>query len=462
MLLFHHLGKGCLIFLACLLLPFSSQAQTLAGVTWPCTDQLNDPNLIVTDIHVDGTSILGLSSLSLPALTTHSVEFYFSTTYPQVSASIFGDVDLSGVYDAPEVLASVTNLAAGPGYLSFTFTTPPMTGSYPLGFFIDPDPNNVLFSPCESKGRYSILNVPDPSLFIIAASDINIQDISIEEMSWGSFDQTHCIKELTEGCFLFSYDMTLDFSAISTSGKFMFKSTMHEVEINPQSNPAPACPQVHQLDPINMTIGCGGFLNGLPQNYVQTPITSYNPPNPFMTYQMDMGFTDGVIPSNDPSSCWNSTALVPLALEERIEIFKVVSQNPLTYQVVHIQDPYTLNFSPYLRKNRLYCNWEEMAWGFGERKEQGTLSFSAPDPMNLAPNPIQESANITYELENKGTVSIRITDLQGRTVQTLLSGVNRTAGIHQERLTLKNLPNGMYVLHLDSPQGRQTRSILKQ
>lgn len=71
------------------------------------------------------------------------------------------------------------------------------------------------------------------------------------------------------------------------------------------------------------------------------------------------------------------------------------------------------------------------------------------------PNPFNLSTNITFQLEKESNISIKIYDLNGREIRTLINNQNFTAGIHKVSWNGTNennqiIANGVYYYKLES------------
>lgn len=75
------------------------------------------------------------------------------------------------------------------------------------------------------------------------------------------------------------------------------------------------------------------------------------------------------------------------------------------------------------------------------------------------PNPFNPETNISFELAEASFVSLRVFDLQGRLVDTL---VNKTlpAGPHAVSFDAQHLASGTYLYRLESPGGVQTKKMV--
>jgi hypothetical protein len=65
------------------------------------------------------------------------------------------------------------------------------------------------------------------------------------------------------------------------------------------------------------------------------------------------------------------------------------------------------------------------------------------------PNPFNPSTVIQFTLPDAGHVSLKVFDLLGREVATLLDE-HRTAGTHQVHFDARALPSGLYFYRLDA------------
>jgi hypothetical protein len=82
----------------------------------------------------------------------------------------------------------------------------------------------------------------------------------------------------------------------------------------------------------------------------------------------------------------------------------------------------------------------------------------------LAPNPLLESSRLEFVTEAAGPVRVRVFDVHGRAVSTLLHAERLAAGTHHValgRLAESNhLPAGIYFCRVESPTGRVIRRFV--
>jgi hypothetical protein len=116
-------------------------------------------------------------------------------------------------------------------------------------------------------------------------------------------------------------------------------------------------------------------------------------------------------------------------------------------------------------------NWLDSApggAGSGRGGEQNASVISPkikPELCELAPNPFTHSASISYAVGTAGITSIRIYDLAGRKVRTLVNNCYCEPGRYNAVWNRQDdkgrlLPEGVYFLRLDSPSFKQTRKVV--
>jgi len=75
------------------------------------------------------------------------------------------------------------------------------------------------------------------------------------------------------------------------------------------------------------------------------------------------------------------------------------------------------------------------------------------------PNPFNPSTTITFDLPRAGFTTLKVYDLLGNEVRTLLSG-ELAAGVHQSRFEGTGLSSGVYFYRLRSGSFTQTRRLI--
>jgi hypothetical protein len=77
--------------------------------------------------------------------------------------------------------------------------------------------------------------------------------------------------------------------------------------------------------------------------------------------------------------------------------------------------------------------------------------------ISLAPNPNQGKAKLSYTISRNGNVRIAFYDASGRLLETLVNG-DQKAGTYTASLNV-NLPAGVYILRLDTPDGSTAKTM---
>ena len=87
----------------------------------------------------------------------------------------------------------------------------------------------------------------------------------------------------------------------------------------------------------------------------------------------------------------------------------------------------------------------------------GTVNFSEQINTPLIfPNPLRNETTLKYELLTIETITIKLYDMQGSLVETFLSQERRSAGPHEEIITIVNtIPTGCYLLVISNGSGKQ-------
>ena len=75
------------------------------------------------------------------------------------------------------------------------------------------------------------------------------------------------------------------------------------------------------------------------------------------------------------------------------------------------------------------------------------------------PNPFNPSTTLRYALPEEGPVSLRLYDLRGREVRTILDE-GREAGWHEITIRLDDLPSGVYWARMTAPGFTKTRKLV--
>jgi len=81
--------------------------------------------------------------------------------------------------------------------------------------------------------------------------------------------------------------------------------------------------------------------------------------------------------------------------------------------------------------------------------------------LNIYPNPFKEMIYIDFSIEYKMQVELLITDLLGKQIEVRDLG-ELNAGMHQLSWRNNHLSKGVYLLHLNTPNGRITKKVISE
>ncbi|MEL6671066.1 MAG: T9SS type A sorting domain-containing protein [Bacteroidota bacterium] len=85
-----------------------------------------------------------------------------------------------------------------------------------------------------------------------------------------------------------------------------------------------------------------------------------------------------------------------------------------------------------------------------------------PTNLELMPNPTSGFSVLSFELGVEQAVQIEIFNVQGQLQKSLPMGEDLSAGFHQKKLDLQNLPAGIYTLKLQTPAGHLSKKFIKR
>lgn len=91
-------------------------------------------------------------------------------------------------------------------------------------------------------------------------------------------------------------------------------------------------------------------------------------------------------------------------------------------------------------------------------EHQGTLRGF--DLAQNYPNPFNPSTTISYSVEQTGPVSLRIFNLLGQEVKTILNNVNQESGSYTVQLDMKGLSSGVYLYQLQQGSQQTAKKML--
>ncbi|MFC1502125.1 CotH kinase family protein [bacterium] len=121
--------------------------------------------------------------------------------------------------------------------------------------------------------------------------------------------------------------------------------------------------------------------------------------------------------------------------------------------------------------NSIAANWAA-SQGYGTPGEINDVYTDIPESQNDAaamepnlyqnyPNPFNASTQIQFDLKKSGPVTLKVYNLLGMEIETLLSGL-KTAGEYIVTWNANGLPSGLYLVRLKAGEFIQTKKLLLQ
>ncbi|MBX7041313.1 MAG: T9SS type A sorting domain-containing protein [Ignavibacteria bacterium] len=102
------------------------------------------------------------------------------------------------------------------------------------------------------------------------------------------------------------------------------------------------------------------------------------------------------------------------------------------------------NYVYAVTEEAVYKCWFSFLVNTNENSEALPLSFKLHQNY---PNPFNPVTTITYDLPNSGFVTLKVYDMLGRQVKTLVNEM-KTAGFHEAQFSAEKLPSGAYFYRL--------------
>jgi hypothetical protein len=93
----------------------------------------------------------------------------------------------------------------------------------------------------------------------------------------------------------------------------------------------------------------------------------------------------------------------------------------------------------------------------------------APQPINLPrqfvlrqnyPNPFNPSTTIEFDLPHSSLVTLKVYNILGQEVATLINGSEGPAGLNSVKFNAGNLAGGVYLYHLQMNEFGQTKKLI--
>jgi hypothetical protein len=183
----------------------------------------------------------------------------------------------------------------------------------------------------------------------------------------------------------------------------------------------------------------------------------------------------------DPNYYWDERFLPGYVVEAKISFADLAAAggDDLFVPIIGMRIPFDLSvndndevgtgnrqgimtYSPYNEDNswqhpyRWVNTWIGDQWTDVENDENVVLSYNLDQNY---PNPFNPATRIQYSLEQAGNVTLKVYDMLGREVQTLVNE-NQNAGTHMVEFNAKNLASGVYLYRLEAGSFVQVRKMI--
>ncbi len=94
-----------------------------------------------------------------------------------------------------------------------------------------------------------------------------------------------------------------------------------------------------------------------------------------------------------------------------------------------------------------------------KKKNIVTSSVDKYELNNAYPNPFNPSTKISYSLKEEGLVTLKVYDILGKEIATLVNE-NKPAGIYEAEFNASQLPSGMYIYKIQAGQFLDVKKML--
>lgn len=142
-------------------------------------------------------------------------------------------------------------------------------------------------------------------------------------------------------------------------------------------------------------------------------------------------------------------------INDQIPVFSTVEGFPFS-------NPNRIYFNPYKSNEIWVTSFGGGTW-VGNTDPATGLSSNVYSKFKLSqnfPNPFKSSTTINYQLEHSCDVILKVYDLQGKEIITLVNG-RRPAGNHQVEFKSNALSNGMYLYKITANGTTQTKKMIR-
>jgi hypothetical protein len=111
--------------------------------------------------------------------------------------------------------------------------------------------------------------------------------------------------------------------------------------------------------------------------------------------------------------------------------------------------------------NQYESLFSNIVWRFGRlgKTTSQNISNSEYQLFDNYPNPFNPSTKITYSIKEEGLVTLKVYDILGKEIATLVDE-NKPAGNYEAEFNASQLPSGMYIYKIQSGQFSDVKKML--
>ena len=82
--------------------------------------------------------------------------------------------------------------------------------------------------------------------------------------------------------------------------------------------------------------------------------------------------------------------------------------------------------------------------------------------LSVIPNPMSDRADVTYSLSDESIVTMKLFNLLGVEIKTLMLGERQDVGVFRQRLNAEDVPNGVYILRMETVSGNNKETSIEK
>jgi len=147
-----------------------------------------------------------------------------------------------------------------------------------------------------------------------------------------------------------------------------------------------------------------------------------------------------------------------------VDVYDATTNPHTLYKRYDIYNPPTgidmVSFNK-MRVNFVADNWDQ-GNGFNLRyyAQVGVNNYSGLDDMTVYPNPATDNLFLKFSLQNEGKIVVKMMDMAGKIV--MVDAFEGVTGENQHTMNVSNIKSGLYVLQIETGNGKAIQKVLVQ